>query len=758
MSKSQDRDLTKKASQFESPWDLLRWMFARQWVGFVLVLALLWLVGSLLRPDFFPKWGNLFDLLRQMTPIGLVAVAMTYVIINKDIDLSVGSVFALATVVFGVLVKFQGMNAWAAAAVVLGVGLAAGLVNGLLATVFRLPAFIATLGMFFLARGLTLMLSGGFNIIGFPNSRPPNLHPFYLLGQSTSISHAGELNNMVWIFLGVALIGAFVLRWTVFGYKVYATGGNQEAAILAGINTHWVRIRAFLFSGFAAAVAGLINVAWIRRATPDVAVGFELLVIAAVVVGGTSLFGGRGSVLGSVLGTGILVIIRKIFTIGIIVGDEVRRLPQVGTLVFIGAIVLLAILIDIWVREERIFARLVARLRGIRLPERATFGVAGQLLGTRGQGAAGAGGGAREPNLFGRFFQAREAGIVIIVVALWFIGRWLRPDFFASSANTLGVLREIAQLGIIAVGMTYVIINADIDLSVGSVLAFSGVVWSVLVKWGGWNAWAAAAMVLVAGAVIGLTNGLLSTKLKLPAFVATLGMLFVARGAASWISRGGQLTQFPDSSFFLIAQENARLGGIPNQVLILLGIVIIGWLVLQRTTFGYQVYATGGNRDAAARAGINTDWVRIRAFIIVSALAALTALITVARVRSFAASLGQGLELRVIAAVIVGGTSLFGGRGSVLGAFLGAALIELIRNILFNGRLVDMQFGETVVKAVVTFNQRWLQIILGSLLLLVVVIDIWVREERILVRLWRWIRNRPWLAPPQAAEVGIRKR
>ena len=692
-----------------------------------LALILLWILGSILRPDFFPSQRNFMSLFQEMSQLAVIAVGMTFVIINADIDLSVGSVMGLATANFAVMTNFYHWNAWLVAVIVLAIGLLIGYINGILATKGKLPAFIATLGMLFLARGLALAMSGGYQIAPLPPST------FFVVG--TQNEFLGGLNNQVLVLFAVTVIGAVVLQRTVFGYQVYSTGGNMQAAQFAGINTDQVRLRAFMISSFCASVAGLLNIAFMKNFSPTTGNAFELDVIAAVVVGGTSIFGGRGSVLGTIIGAGILVSIRKILTIGIWLGGERPwRLLQTANPIFIGLAILIAVLFDIWVREEEILKRFWARLRGEHVPTRPTKSAASETLGTRGYVIT-----LTPPKTaLGRMaeylLEYRESGGILLLIILGVVGYSFRPDYFLTADNFFNVLRDqIVEIGLITVGMTMVIINKDIDLSVGSVMSVGAALWSVLVKGHDWNGWLAASVTILVGALIGVINGVLATRGRLPAFIATLGMLHFCRGMSATLAGGWQLTQFPKTSFFLVGSDNKALFGLPNQVFIFLLVVIVGGLILWRGNYGYQVYATGGNARAAMLAGIDTDWVRLRAFILCSTLAALAGMISVTKIKSFAPQLGLGQELYVIAAVIVGGTSLFGGRGGIMGSIIGALVLGYLNSIISTGVLIEGQIR--------SIPQRWLQIVIGSVILGAVLFDIWVRNEKIIQRAWSKIRT-----------------
>ncbi len=693
-----------------------------------LALVLLCLLGSLLRPDFFPTWVNVLSILQEMSQLGIVAIGMVLVINGGDIDLSVGSTVGLATAIFAVLTRFYQWNAWLVAVLVLVVGALIGFINGFLATKARMPSFIATLGMLFLARGFTLALSGGYNIAPLPPSS------FYILGQPNRF--LGGLNNQVVVLCIIAVLGSLILWRTVLGYQIYATGGNRQAAIFAGINTDRVRITAFTCCGWCAALAGLLNIAFLQNFSPTTGMAFELDVIAAVVVGGASIFGGRGSGIGAVLGAALLVVIRKILTVGIwLGGDRPWRLLQTANPVFIGIAIVLAVLIDIWVREERIFSRLWARLQGRVLPARPTALAASVALGITGRPRLQVAEG-EQMTRWNRLLEHREVGGLILITLLGLVGYSFRPDYFLQLNNLFNVLRDqIVEVGLIAVGMTLVIINKDIDLSVGSVLSLAAALWAVLVKTYGWNAWVSAGLALGVGGLVGWVNGLLSTKGKLPAFIATLGMLHLGRGVAASLAGGWQLTAFPSSSFFLLGRDNTAFWGIPNQVFILLMVLVCGGVLLWRSPFGYSIYATGGDQRAAILAGINTDAVRIRAFVLCGVLSALAGLVSVAKLRSYAPQLGLGVELTVISAVIIGGTSIFGGRGSIIGSAIGVFILGYLNSIITTGILVGGQIR--------SIPQRWLQIIIGAVILGAILFDIWVRDERLLQRLWKiWRKSR----------------
>lgn len=266
--------------------------------GLVVSFLLLCLALTLLS-DRFLTASNLLNVLRQATINGIIAVGMTYVILTAGIDLSVGSVLALATVVAADLMQ-KGLPVPLGMLAGLGVGTLLGAVNGLLIARTGIPPFVVTLGMMTVARGLALTYTQGRPITGLPAS-------FTFLGAG----FLGPIPMPIVIFALVFGVGYFVLARTVFGEWVYALGDNPVAARLTGLPTRRVTALVYVISGFLAALAGLILVARLNSAQPTAGLGFEFDAIAAVVVGGTSFAGGEGGLFGTLLGVLIIQVLNN---------------------------------------------------------------------------------------------------------------------------------------------------------------------------------------------------------------------------------------------------------------------------------------------------------------------------------------------------------------------------------------------------------------------------------------------------------------
>ena len=722
--------------------------------GLLVFMAVLYLVGTWINPNFFGNATALASVLRDAARFGVMAVGMSFVIINRDLDLSIGSTLGLVSVVFAITIgpTFYDLSPWIGVVTAVITGLAVGLVNGVLVTYLRVPAFIATLTMLFIGRGLVLGLTGGQNI-GFAAK---DSSVFFIVGATNSLG----FNNQVIVFALVAILGGFVLARTRWGYETYATGGNALAAGYAGVNTNVVRIRAFVLSSLCATLAGLMNMAQDKGVHSQYGQGNELIVIAAVIIGGASILGGRGRIAGACLGAILIVLIDKVLREGVPItrivdvgGEQMEvqamaQLPPGAVPAFLGIILMAAVLIEPWVIRRRLIARAVARLRGLPPPPVIPDSIAIESARTIGTRAA-----SRETEAFWltRLVARREAAAVLFVIILWLIGMWLRPDYWGNLDNSFNLLLAFSEIGLMTVGMTYVMRNGDVDLSVGSTLAVAGATAAFLMKMEGVPPPLAALAGFIAGTLAGVVNGFLSTKARLPAFVATLCMFYIARGVAAWLVAGRQLNQFPESynllgrklievlnAWGVTLDPNSLLGSVAaalsTQTLILFVIAVIFGIILWRTPFGYMVTATGGNRRAAGYAGINTDRVRFLSLLFCSMCASLAGLIYVAYYRSFNPSAGMSRELDVIAAVVIGGASIFGGYGSVLGALAGALVITLMRALL------SLQ----IITAAGSFvmPQHWVNVWIGIILIIAVLGDIWLRQEHILQHLPKRLKFR----------------
>jgi len=270
---------------------------------------------------------------------------------------------------------------------------------------------------------------------------------------------------------------------------------------------------------------------------------------------------------------------------------------------------------------------------------------------------------------------------VLAAAALLFVALSLATPLFPSPENLLLVARQISILAIIATGMTFLFIAREIDLSVGSTYGLLAVTLAFLISKWFFNPWLAMLITVLLGMVIGLVNGLIITQFGIPSFIVTLGMLSILRGAALLLTGGWPiLVKLPPGDSFLEITAGRAWGVIPMQVFWMIGIMLVAGFVLSKTRFGSHVYATGGNEESAILTGIATKRVKIISFMMTSALCGVAAALLVGQIHSASPLTGTGFELDIIAAVVIGGTPLFGGAGSILGTLLGAAILGMITN------------------------------------------------------------------------------
>ena len=276
-----------------------------------------------------------------------------------------------------------------------------------------------------------------------------------------------------------------------------------------------------------------------------------------------------------------------------------------------------------------------------------------------------------------RRFRLEGVGLTIVLIALVLLFTWINPRF-GTLANLANVLTQSSTYVIVAMGMTFVISKAGIDLSVGSMLALVTCVFFGLVD-GGWP-WAIALPLMFLLAMgLGALNGLMIAFLAIPALIATLGSMVAFRGVALLHSAGKLYYGLPPAIVWL---GQGKVLGVPVPIIVAALFVAFSWWLFNKTTFGVHVRAVGGNREAARLAGINVARVEVLVYTLMGFAVALGGLLWMARIDGTQATLGTAMEIHIIAATIIGGTSLFGGRGTIYGTLLGAILLSMLNNAL----------------------------------------------------------------------------
>jgi ribose/xylose/arabinose/galactoside ABC-type transport system permease subunit len=283
---------------------------------------------------------------------------------------------------------------------------------------------------------------------------------------------------------------------------------------------------------------------------------------------------------------------------------------------------------------------------------------------------------ASRPRGAGLSSASEHVGLAIALIIL-FVVLSVRAPHFLTTQNLLNVLQQVSFLAIIAWGMTLVIIAAEIDVSVGSAVAFYGALLGVLADKRGWPLIVAIIAVLVLAATVGAAAGAIRAYFNIPSFIVTLALFTALRGLALLVTNAVP-QPLTDSGFQ--AWGSGRIWDIPRPALVMIGLFLVFWFVAVRTTYGRSVYAVGGNAEAARLSGIPVGLIRVALFATTGVLSALAGILLAASLGAGDPSVSQGLEFDVIAAVIVGGTSLYGGRGSMVGTALGVAFIGLLQN------------------------------------------------------------------------------
>ncbi len=314
---------------------------------------------------------------------------------------------------------------------------------------------------------------------------------------------------------------------------------------------------------------------------------------------------------------------------------------------------------------------------------------------------------------------AKETGVLIALLLMSAALALSRPTF-RTPKNLLNIGRQVSTVGIMAVGMTFMLASAEIDLSVGSTYAAVPCVAGLLMTKYDINIWLSCLIGLAIGAMIGFINGLFTTKGRLPSFIVTLGMMSIVRGAALILTgarpvtvSGGNLVG-PDAERFFFLGGDRLFDRVPMQFVWFLGVLVVGGILLATTTFGFRIYAIGGNVRAARLSGISVYRVKILTFIWLGLLCALSGLLTLSFLGTVTATIGTGIELDVISAAIIGGAPMSGGGGSVPGTLIGAMLMGVLRNGL----------------VLLGISPFWQTVAIGAVIILAVGLDRWfVRRE-----------------------------
>ncbi|GFJ83065.1 ABC transporter permease [Phytohabitans houttuyneae] len=469
---------------------------------------------------------------------------------------------------------------------------------------------------------------------------------------------------VVIIAAALTAVVAFVVKRTIFGRQLVAVGGNRAAAKLSGLPVRRILVTVYVLSGLLAAVAGVLATARLQASDPtSLGLLMELSAITAVVVGGTPLTGGRVRVLGTVMGALLIQLLQATLI--------KHNLPQSWTQMVQAVIILAA----------------VYAARGGSNDHHSRHGV----------GA----GRARQGERASQILQ--HHGALMVLAATVLVGG-IAFDSFATPQNAANIAVSSSFIAIIAIGMTFVIVSGGIDLSVGSSFVLAGVLAAYGSRYG---VLVALLLPLAVCGTIGLLQGLIIARTGMAPFIVTLAGLLGMRGLMLAVSGEGANTYLVEDDAFA-ALGQASLFNLTVPVYITLGLFALGAILLQRTGFGQSVYAIGGNEEAAALMGVPVARVKTLVYLISGLLAGLAGALNAARLSSGVTILGVGLELDVIAAVVIGGTLLTGGAGGLTGTMAGVLLLGVIQSL---------------INQVGTLTSSFQQVVSGAFLALVVVVQ-----------------------------------
>lgn len=310
-----------------------------------------------------------------------------------------------------------------------------------------------------------------------------------------------------------------------------------------------------------------------------------------------------------------------------------------------------------------------------------------------------------------KMFAVPEVGVLIPLILFILLFYALNPVFLAPK-NVANMFRALSFVGVIALGQTFLMVSGEFDLSVGSTAGLCAIVCSHLMANKGWAIGPAVLAGLVTGGIVGLVNSFVVLKMGVPAFIATLGMLYMAKGINYLISKGYSIYPLPEPiETFGVAQPL----GISWSFFIFVGLAIVFEFVLRRSVYGRKLYAVGGNREVANLAGINVNLIKASGFVLVGVMSGAAGMLLMSRIITGQPTIGLGWELNVIAAVVIGGVSLWGGSGTIAGAIIGLMIMQVVNTGLI----------------IVNVDPYWQTVAVGAIMILAVFLDLLRRKAKL---------------------------
>lgn len=316
----------------------------------------------------------------------------------------------------------------------------------------------------------------------------------------------------------------------------------------------------------------------------------------------------------------------------------------------------------------------------------------------------------RKTDILKRVLHYENMGILVMLIVLCVGTAIVNPNFL-SMENVINLLRKLSLISFISIGMAFVIIGAGIDLSADSIIGLGGIITGVLMQMEV-NPFIAVVCSLLVGALFGALNGFFVTKLDIPPFIVTMGTLYIAKGFVNVISKGRPI--YPLNEKFIFICDKLVPFGIPLSVWVMLALTLLAAFILSKTTYGRSITAAGGNEKAAVMCGVNVARMRMISYVVMGVLSAFTGVLLAARLNSAHPASGDGWGMKAIAAAIIGGVSVTGGKGTIMGTMIGAAIMAVLE----------------IAMVMMKVSVYWQNIVVGVIIIAAVVLDRLKRQKQ----------------------------
>ena len=573
----------------------------------------------------------------QGVALAFAAAAQTMVVLIGGLDLSVGAVVTLSNCVASVVVNGTPAQVALGCLLVLMTGAACGLLNGLISVYGGIQPIIATLATGAMYTGFAYLI------------RPiPGGSIDEDLAEALTYETFGVIPTSLLVLAAAVVLIWLPFRKSMLGRGCYAVGSSTTSAYMSGVAVNRCKLAAFVLAGVFASLGGLFLSLQTLSGDAQLGADYTLKSIAAVVIGGTSLLGGSGGIIGSIIGAYVLRIVNGVL---LFAGVSPLAQPLFEGLVLLAAISVGAVYV-LRTKNRLDLMSLQETLRPDGAPRQLVRGVDNAAL------------------------VAAAAIVVIIAVGALYLPAFLSVDYLVQQVYIA------AFLGVVAAGAMVVILLGHIDLSIPWVMATAAMVATSMVGIG--EPWAAALAIpagVVVGAAVGLINGIGVGYLRLPSMILTLAMNAVLLGLAV-LYTGGFAPQTKASEAMGVLGKGSDILGVPNMLWVWLLVSLAIVFLLRRTPFGRYLFAIGNRERATYMSGVNTSRVLVKAFMLSGSASALAGVLLAGRLDQSYQGMGDEYLLPAIAAVVLGGTNILGGRGTYIGTVAGVLVLTLLTSVL----------------------------------------------------------------------------